>query len=184
MAEERSIIVRQQEGERFALDHAGQVALHGREDKPALQHQFGGQVVHTTVQPLVHMICWEEDQSCGVEVSGSIKLTGDEKAPVEVRMSHRFENDHHQTLQVEPLDHTLNVRTKLAEPIHHALQLRTPVEMRFCNPWHIASDYLVEINAGKRQLFAIRLTGATVARPQPCDGQDPCPPDYAPPGTP
>ncbi|HLA43848.1 MAG TPA: hypothetical protein VJZ27_10450, partial [Aggregatilineales bacterium] len=75
-------------------------------------------------------------------------------------------------------DHTLKVDTKLAEPIHHALQLRTPLSVHFCNAWHIASDYVVQVAAGERTLFSIRLTGATVATPQPCDDNENCDPPY------
>jgi hypothetical protein len=75
------------------------------------------------------------------------------------------------------------VNTQLAQPIHHALQLRTPLELRFCNPWHLVSDYILEINLGNNRVISVRLTGATVATPQPCDNQG-CPPAQAQPDHP
>lgn len=168
-------IIKQEDGERFALDHNG-VALYGDREQPALQHQHSGLVVHETVKPLVHMICWEEEATCDVnlEVSGRITVAGDKEAPVEINMRHHFANDHQQTLNVEPFDHTMKVSTALAEPIHHALQLRTPLQLRFCNTWEVESNYAIEVTMGDLRLFSIRLTGSTVADPQPCD--DDCPP--------
>ncbi len=180
MADEKTIIITQNKGEQFSHDHDGGLVLYGAGEQPALQHECGGQVVHTTTKPLVHMICWEE-KTCSVEVSANVTLSGDKEAPVEVRMSHHFANDHHQTLRVEPLNHSLKVDTKLAEPMHHALQMRTPLQMSFCNPWHVASDYMVEINLGERRVISVRLTGATVATPQPCE-DEPCPPASTHPG--
>lgn len=176
MTDTRTIIVTQEKDEQFAVAHAGGVALYGDKQEPAIQHQFGGQVVHTTPpqHPLVHMVCWDEDDTCRVEVSGRVTLAGDEAAPVQVRMRHEFAGDHQQTHRVEPLDHTLRVNTQLAQPIHHALQMRTPLQLRFCNPWQIVSDYTLDINLGNNRVISVRLTGATVATPQPCE--DPCPP--------
>ena len=176
MPEEREIIVKQQDGDEFALRHNGTVALHGDREEDALQHQFAGEVIHTTPKPLVHMICWEEEQACVVDVKGKVTLVGDKDEPVEVNVRHHFENVHEQKLSIEPVDHSLKVDTKLADPIHHALQLRTPLRVQFCNPWHVASDYVVQVNAGDRSLFSIRLTGATVATPQPCEDDANCPP--------
>ena len=184
MAEEKEIIVTQKEGERFALDHAGAVSFYGSREQDALQHEFAGQVVHTVPKPLVHMICWEEEEPCAVEVSGRVVVAGDKEAPVEVRMTHVFANEHEQNLHVDPLSHALKVDTRLAEPIHHALQLRTPVQMRFANPWHLASDYVVEVRLGDNRVISIRLTGATVATPQPAPDEVPCPPVVTYPVTP
>ena len=64
-----------------------------------------------------------------------------------------------------------------------AVILRTPLQLRFCNPWHIASDYTVEVTLGERRLWSVRLTGATVATPQPC-ADDGCPPAPSHPGRP
>lgn len=174
MAEDKNVTVLQRDDDRFALDH-GSIGVHGIHDAAALAHEFSGTVVHGTAagQPLVHMVCWDEEP-CEVTVAGRVTLTGDEHEPVVVRMQHEFTNDHHQTLAVEPVDHTLHVDTALAAPIHHALQLRTPLDVRFCNTWHVASDYHVEVNLGDNRVIGIRLTGATVATPQPCE--DPCPP--------
>ena len=183
MAEEKSIIVKQNPGEQLALQHNGKVVLHGDKNENALQHEFGGQVVHTTVKPLVHMICWEEDHTCGLDLSGNVTLSGNKEAPLEVRMSHHFENNHHQTLKIEPVSHSLKVETALSEPMHHALQMRTPLQIRFCNPWHVASDYQIGINVGDRPLISVRITGATVATPQPCE-DEPCPPTPKQPGHP
>jgi hypothetical protein len=177
MADEKTLIITQKDGERFALDHEGSLALYGKEDEAAMQHdhRFGGQVAHTTPAPLVHVIGWEE-HSCTVEHAGRVTVAGDSESPVEVRMSHHFANEHKQSLRVEPFDHALQVRSALAEPIHHALQMRTPVQLRFCNPWHVASDYVFAFRLGQRTLFSIRLAGATVARPQACEDENPCPP--------
>jgi len=175
MATEETNIITQKEGERFALDHRGAVALYGEKEKNALQHEFAGQIVHTTVKPLVHLLMWGEEKPCEVEVTGRVTLAGDKEAPVEVRMTHHFDNEHQQRLKVEPLDHHLKVQTQLSEPIHHALQLRTPVQMRFANPWHLASDYRVEIKLGNTQFMSISLTGATIATPQPVADEIPCP---------
>jgi hypothetical protein len=125
-------------------------------------------MVHGTQpgHPLVHMVCWAEEP-CTVNVRGTLTVAGDPKAPVRVRMQHEFTNDHHQTLSVEPVEHTVHLDTALATPIHHALQMRTPLDVRFTNPWHIASDYRLEINLGNNRVIGIRLTGATVATPQP-----------------
>jgi hypothetical protein len=173
MADDRTVVL-QDDGARFAMDH-GAVGLHGVADRPALRHDIGGQVVHRTAQdrPLVHMVCWAEEP-CAVEVSGRLALTGDPDAPVVVRMLHEFATDHHQTVAVEPVDHTLHIDSALAAPIHHALQLRTPLELRFCNPWHLTSDYRMEITLGDSRVIGVRLTGATIATPQQCEA--PCPP--------
>lgn len=179
MAEEE--IIAQPAGERFRLEHGG-VALYGDDERAALRHQVGGQVVHvgTAQQPLVHMVCWEEEP-CRCEVTGRVTLAGDESAPLQVKMAHSFENVHRQELRVEPLEH--RVTTRLADPIHHALQMRTPLQIRFCNPWHLASDYRLEIHLGDNRLISVRLTGATVATPQPCE-EEPCPPVSSHPGHP
>jgi hypothetical protein len=163
----------QVEGDRFALDH-GAVALHGTCDEPAMQHAFTGGVVHGTDpdRPLVHMVTWAEE---AIQVEARVTVVGDAGAPVVVHMQHEFTNDHHQTLKVEQLDHSLAVTTAAASPIHHALQMRTPLDVRFCNPWHVASDYRVEVNLGNNRVIGIRLTGATVATPQACEEPD-CPP--------
>lgn len=168
MAKEKTVTVTQPDDESFR--HEGEVAVYGDCDKAPMKHD----VAHYSSEerPLVHMICWEEQSACKVTVDGAVTLRGDDKAPVAVRMDHSFNTPHHQTHEVAPLDHALSVNTALAEPIHHALQMRTPLQLRFCNPWHIASDYQVEVRFGKNRLAAIRLTGATVASPQPCD--EPC----------
>jgi hypothetical protein len=57
------------------------------------------------------------------------------------------------------------METQLADPIHHALQMRTPLQLRFCNPWHVVSDYRMEIHLGENRVISVRLTGATVASP-------------------
>lgn len=168
MADERRTIS-QDEGARFALDH-GQVAVQGS-GGPAVRHEAA--LIHATPpgQPLVHMVCWEEEP-CEVALKGRVEIAGDPDAPVIARLEHEFVNDHHQTHAIEPVDHTLHVDTSLATPVHHALQMRTPLELRFCNPWHIASDYRMEITLGNNRIIGVRLTGATVATPQPCPDED------------
>ncbi len=170
MAEEKRVVLTQEKDE--PLRHQGSLEVHGDCDQPPLKHQ----VLHATAphQPLVHMVCWEEDSSCSCTLDGEVTIKGDEKAPLHVRMAHEFANEHQQLHKVEPLDHALNVNTALAEPIHHALQMRTPLQLRFCNPWHIASDYVMELRMGNNRVMSLRLTGATVATPQQCE--DPCPP--------
>ncbi|HXG35142.1 MAG TPA: hypothetical protein VNJ11_17385 [Bryobacteraceae bacterium] len=200
MAEETTVTLTQKPGERLA----GEVAVYGAEKQPAIQH-----VIQSSPQrPIVHMVCWDEEDRCPVDVKGRVTLAGDakepirlemvqeepcrvqvevagdEKRPVRVRMAHVFENPHLQEHKVAPLDHTLRVSTKLAEPIHHALQMRTPLELRFCNPWHLASDYMVEVRLADSRLISIRITGATVASPQPCPEEKPCPPAGGPGGHP
>jgi hypothetical protein len=172
VTDDRTTIL-QEEGDRFALDH-GVVALQGVDKRPAIRHDISGGMVHGTQpgRPLVHMVCWEEEP-CAVEVRGKITVAGDPEAPVRVRMQHEFANDHHQTLSIEPVDHTVHLDTALAKPVHHALQMRTPLEVRFCNPWHVASDYRLEINLGQNRVIGVRLTGATVATPQPYEAAGP-----------
>jgi hypothetical protein len=180
MAEDENVTILQKDDKPFAVQAEGGLALYGSGKQPALQHVFSGQVVHTTPQPLVHVICWQEDEACPVEVSGRVALVGDKEAPIEVRMTHVFGNEMNENVQLKPFDHTMKLDTALADPIHHALQLRTPVQLRFCNPWHVASDYQVDVKVGKSTVISIRLTGATVATPQPCADEQPCPPvkDY------
>jgi hypothetical protein len=133
----------------------GGLALYGDGRRPALKH------LHSTGEhaPLVHVVCWDETRPCKVGVSGNIT--------------------HNQHLKVDPLEHELKVATKLAEPIHHALQMRTPLELRFCNPWHITSNYVFDFTMGKSQVLSIRLTGATACVPQPCKAEEPCAPPVA-----
>ncbi|MCC6534091.1 MAG: hypothetical protein IT531_16200 [Burkholderiales bacterium] len=175
MAEEKTVTLRQNSGERLALEHDGGVALYGGPEHQPLQHRLSAQVVHVSdaKQPLVHMVTWDED--CACEITGRVALVGDEKAPLRVSMSHHFENDHRQSHRIE---------TRLSEPIHHALQMRTPLQVRFCNPWHVASDYTMEIRMGDNRVISVRLTGATVATPQPCPDDKPCAPVNAQPDHP
>ena len=150
------LIVTQPEGSAFAV--AGS-ACHD-----PLRHQLGAEVVHSTTaeKPLVHLVLW--DENCACEVKGRITVAGDDGAPVTLR--HRFPDDHRQT-------HVIT--TALAEPIHHALQMRTPLQVRFCNSWQVASDYRIDVELGGRRWMSIRLTGATIATPQPCADES-CPP--------
>lgn len=160
-------IIEQPEGDEFAIRHRGVVAVHGAEKHDPLKHSLSGEVVHSSPsdRPLVHMVLWDED--CACTVNGRVTVAGDPEAPVQAVVRHHFADDHHQTHRIE---------SALAEPIHHALQLRTPLQVRFCNAWHLASDYTLQINLGRSQVVSLRLTGATVAKPQPCDGDEPCAP--------
>ncbi len=173
MAEETITIIKQEEEEEFDLDHHGGVALYGDREHPALQHEHVGRVVHETGKPLVHMVCWEEECLARVEVNGRLVLAGDQKSPVAVNINHQFVNDHHQTLSIEPFDHAMKVVTRPAEPIHHALQMRSPLQLRFCNPWQVDSDYRVEVTMGDVRLFSIRLRGGTTVTPLPCEDEQP-----------
>lgn len=172
------VILTQPDDERLRHDHAGVLGLHGEEDAPPVRHRFHGEVDHMVGgakgRPLVHLVGWESEPF-PLEVSGRVVLAGDRETPVPVEMSHRFETVHDQHFDVEPLDHTLHVDTGLASPIHHALQMRTPLELRFCNPWHVDSDYTVDVRLGERPLLSINLRGSTRATPEPCDNT-PCPP--------
>ncbi len=152
-----------------------QLALYGDEKKPPMQHSVGAQMVHATPKPLVHMVCWDADEACKVEVSGRVTVAGNEQAPIAVRMVHQFPDVHRQAHAIEPVEHTLHIDSALAAPVHPALQMRTPLQVRFCNTWHVASDYVLEARLGDRSVLSVRLTGATVATPQPCK-DEPCPP--------
>ena len=154
MADE--VILRQPEGESLKLDHHG-----------AVKHQVGAELLHSTAaeRPLVHMLLWDED-CCKAEANGRITLSGDEKLPVHLRVRHGFDNEHQQSHRFD---------TTLQAPVHHALQMRTPLQVRFCNTWQIASDYSIEIRLGDNRVIGVHLTGATVAKPLPCD-DEPCPP--------
>ena len=151
------LIVTQPKGEAFAVV--------GDDRRDPLSHRFKGEVAHTTPpeQPLVHRVCWDETR----DVRGRVAVVGDPEQPV--TFDHRFPDAHPQT-------HT--VKTALAEPIHHALQMRTPLQVRFCNSWQIASNYTVDIDVAGRRWMTIRLSGATVATPKPCEDDD-CPPVVA-----
>jgi len=136
----------------------------GSDCDPPIAHCFEGGVTHRTDKPVVHMHLWNED--CVGKLDCQVTMRGDAQSPVIV--SHNFAGDHHQAHRIE---------TGLGEPIHHALQMRTPLQLRFCNSWQVASDYSIGVDVGGRRLINIRLTGATVATPQPCD--DECPPPKA-----
>ena len=191
MAEESRVTLTQDKSDEFSVHHNGEVAVFGSEKQAAIQHV----IQSSEKQPIVHMVCWDEEEPCAVDERGRVTLAGDEKSPIalkmiqekpcevtgtgrvtmvgdeksplRVRMTHIFED----TLVQE---HKLT--THLAEPIHHALQMRSPLELRFCNPWHFASDYMVEVTVADSRMLSIRLTGATIANPQPCSDQKPCPP--------
>jgi hypothetical protein len=165
MDDPETLIVTQPDSAEFKVAHRGALGVHGIEKADPVQLRVGGEMVHssTSERPLVHMVLWDED--CACEVNGRITVVGDSDAPAYAVVRHRFETDHHQTHAV---------KTDLADPIHHALQMRTPLQLRFCNRWNIASDYTVEVNVGTRQLLSLRLTGATVASPQPCEDERPC----------
>ena len=169
MAEEKVVVI-QKEGDR--LEHGGELAVYGDHEQPALRHDVGGQVVHSTDEgrPLVHMVAWEETKPCNVDAR--VTGAGDAKAPVEVKVSHAFANDHQQTLRVQAGPNA---------PIHHALRLDSPLEVSFCNSWDVTSDYRVEVVSGKgNPVFSVRLWGRCNATPRPCPQE---PPGEAPPVT-
>jgi len=159
MADDRNITILQKVGDQFAHGIAGS------REGPPLQHHFSGKVVHGTnpEHPLVHMVCWSQMEPVKVDVKAHVVLAGNREAPVVVKMGHHFENPH-------VLEHRF--ASKLTEPIHHALQMRTPLQLRFCNPWNLASDYAVEVRMGDQPLMSIRISGATVATPEPCKNDD------------
>jgi len=166
MADEpRELILEQREGDALRVEHCGTLRVHGDARADAMRHH--AELVHATPadRPLVHMVLWDED--CACEVNGRLTLTGDEAAPVHARLHHTFDTDHRQTHRIE---------TALAAPVHHALQMRTPLQVRFCNSWQIASDYSIEIHLGGNRVIGVHLTGATIAKPLPCEDTPPCEP--------
>jgi hypothetical protein len=170
--DEQRIYVEPGETGTIPVSHTGSVAMFGDAVQPRIRHDLAARVEHVTEKdrPLVHMVCWDTEP-CPVVVRGEVTLVGDPDRPIR----HEIVGEHRQTMRVDPLDHSLHVQTKLAEPIHHALQMRTPLQLRFCNPWHVASDYRFEIKLWDTRVISVRLTGATVATPQPCEADD-CPP--------
>ena len=160
MADEKTeiVVLTQPDDERLELGHVARVVHEGRPG-----------------HPLVHMVCWEEEP-CQVEVTGRVTVAGDTEAPVPLEVTHNFPELHRQHLEVSPLDHNLEVETALDSPIHHALQMRTPLQLRFCNPWNVASDYTIAVQIGDRKLVSVRLTGTTIGTPEPCPPDAPCPP--------
>lgn len=170
--DKQRIYVEPGEAGTIPMSQSGGVALYGDAQQSRLRHDLSGLVEHGTKagSPLVHMVCWDAEP-CPVAVGGEVSLVGDADRPIR----HEIVGEHHQTMRVDPLEHSLHVDTKLAAPIHHALQMRTPLELRFCNPWQVASDYRLEINLWNSKVISVRLTGATVATPQPCDTEG-CPP--------
>ncbi|WP_299964314.1 hypothetical protein [uncultured Roseobacter sp.] len=130
-------------------------ALSGSEERAPIRHRVAGDVVHRTDEPVVHMHLWNEE--CVGKLDHQVHVNADKDNPVNV--AHRFPDTHAQTHQMQ---------TSLAEPVHHALQMRTPLQVRFCNSWQVASDYSVQVGLRGRPFLDIRLTGATVATPQSC----------------
>lgn len=171
--ESREIIIKQPDDEVLRHEHQGGMALYGNKNKDALQHEFAGQIVHHTApnHPLVHVVGWSNDEEVQMELKGTVTLTNDRDAPLNMRLVHEFPEPHHQTHDVTlaPVDHSLKVQTALAEPIHHALQLRTPIQLRFCNIFVITSDYNVQVNINGSPMINIRLRGTTQVEPKPCE---------------
>ncbi len=165
--ESKTLIVTQPKGDAFALA--------GSDCDPPLNHRFEGGVTHRTDKPVVHMHLWNEecagklDAKLDAKLDGQVTVRGDPAQPVV--FAHNFPGEHRQAHRID---------TALADPIHHALQMRTPLQVRFCNSWQVASDYSVGIDIGGRRLIDIRLTGATIATPIPCE--DDCPPPRVPTG--
>lgn len=171
--EQQQVFVEPGETGTIPLSHSGAVALFGDPTRSDLRHQLGGEVVHATnpAKPLMHVVCWDTEP-CPVSVTGELSLVGDPDRPIR----HEIVGEHRQVLRVEDLEHSVRVETQLANPIHHALQMRTPLQLRFCNPWQIASNYQMDINLWDNRVISVRLTGATVATPQPCEPEG-CPPN-------
>jgi hypothetical protein len=165
MAETQDVILRQPDDESLRVQHRGTLGVHGDARADPLQHRVGAELATAPDRPLVHMVLWDED--CACEVNGRLTLAGDEAAPVHAALHHRFDSEHRQSHRIE---------TALAAPVHHALQMRTPLQVRFCNSWQIASDYSIEIRLGGNRVIGVHLTGATIAKPLPCDDAPPCEP--------
>ncbi|HEY2187885.1 MAG TPA: hypothetical protein VGH48_04920 [Caldimonas sp.] len=177
MADEiEDVTVHQPDGQSFRVQHEGTLTaqhegtLRVRGDSRAdpMHHRVGAELGSAPDRPLVHMVLWDEQ---GAEVNARLTVAGDPEKPlhaqVRAQLHHRFEDEHRQLHRVE---------TALSHPIHHALQMRTPLQVRFCNSWQIASDYTIEIRLGDNRLIGVRLTGATIAKPLPCDDVQPCDP--------
>lgn len=161
----RNLVISQPEETAFAL--AGSDCAPPMRHRVAADMTHHGEITHHTEQPIVHMHLWNEE--CVGKLTGDVTVSGNAEAPV--ALQHRFPDEHRQT-------HAIT--TALAEPIHHALQMRTPLQVRFCNSWHVASDYTVGIQLNGRSLIGIRLTGATVATPRPCPEEECAPVATAP----
>jgi hypothetical protein len=154
--EMETVILTQPPDDQLALGHAGAVCLQ-----------------HETPSPLVHMVCWKEEDCAAVAVSGALTVSGDPEAPVVVDMRHHFDGVHAQHLEVAPVEHGLRVHSALAEPIHHALALSAPLQVRFVNGWNVDSAYDIDIRAGERPLLSIHVSGRTVGTPQSDPGGPP-----------
>jgi hypothetical protein len=159
-------VITQKDSDRFRLAVEGPVPDAEGCAHPVLHE---GQLIHGGRKdlPIVHMVCWDEDDPCRVSGSAEFNHVGDPSRPVVLQMKHSSESPVQMALNVQPLDHGLAVQTDLQSPIHHALQLKTPVQLRFVNPWEAASDYTVSVQLADRKLLQIQLTGKTVLTPQP-----------------
>jgi hypothetical protein len=166
MAEIQDVTLRQPDDESFRVKHAGTLRVQGDAHADAMQHRVGAELATAPDRPLVHMVLW--DEQCA-EVHARLTVAGDAEAPlhadVHASLHHHFDDEHRQVHRIE---------TALAAPVHHALQMRTPLQVRFCNSWQIASDYTIEIRLGDNRVIGVRLTGATIAKPLPCDDPAPC----------
>jgi len=141
--DEKKLVISQPENVPFAIS--------GHDKAAAVK----ASILHKTEEPMVHMHLWDEQCVCNLDVK--LRVEGDPENPINV--AHKFENEHSQTHKIE---------TRLSEPVHHALQMRTPLQVRFCNSWNVASDYSVSLNLRGKPLLSLRLTGATIATPKPC----------------
>ncbi len=169
MADQEEVTLRQVDGEslrvthqgKLCAEHQGTLRMQGDAKADPVQHR--GELVHATPpdRPLVHMMLWDEE----AQVQGRLTLSGDPDAPVHARVHHSFDTEHAQVHRFE---------TALAAPVHHALQMRTPLQVRFCNIWQIASDYSLEIRLGDNRVIGVHLTGATIAKPLPCEEPAAC----------
>lgn len=171
MADQDEVTLRQADGDALRVshqgtlqaEHCGTLRVQGDAKADALQLRVGAELVHATPpdRPLVHMMLWDDER----QVSGRLKVSGDPAAPLHAKLHHSFDNEHRQFHRVD---------TSLATPVHHALQMRTPLQVRFCNTWQIASDYSLEIRLGDNRVISVHLTGATIAKPLPCPDDTNC----------
>jgi hypothetical protein len=153
MADEdtRRVVVSQPKGASFALS--------GSDPDDPIRHRISAETVLRTDQPVVHMHLWNEQ--CVGQLEHKVASVTTPKTPFDV--AHRFPDGHQQRHEIA---------STLAAPVHHALQMRTPLQIRFCNTWQVASDYSVSVALRGRPFLDIRLVGATVATPQPCPEDD------------
>ena len=155
-------------GESLRLSLAGPDA----ECPPPIPH--AGRLVHEArpgAAPFMHMVCWDEDDTCNVEHTGVVTHVGDAERPIPLQMRHSGEAPIELRVHLDDTEHGLRVRTGRADPIHHALQLHSPLVVRFADQWTASSDYRIAIQLRQQPFLDIRITGRTTLTPTPVLGE-------------